>query len=219
MQEKNSPNLIEKKVPSALPFWLVGVFWLLYALLIPLYRPVHYLIAAVLSAAVFFAAKKLVPARTVLVEAPPEPAYGGKTDLGIEKQEYLEKLKAASKAIENPEVSEKVDRIGELSRSIFEYVSQHPEQAGDLRKFTSYYLPTTLKILDAYDRMEEQRVKGENVTRAMAGIEKTLDTVADAFAHQLDGLYSAETLDIETDISVLESMLSQEGIGQSGLHL
>lgn len=219
MKNDKTPEMVEKKIPSALPFWIVGGFWVLYALIFPLYRLTHFLIAAVLSAAVFVAAKKLIPPRTVMVEAPKE-AYDGKYDLGAAERDYLAKLHAASEAIDSPEVSAKVDRIEELSRSIFEYISQHPERTDEIHKFTSYYLPTTLKILDAYDRMEEQKIRGENVTKAMAGIEQTLGTVASAFERQLDSLYSAETLDIETDISVLESMLAQEGLdGGKGLHL
>ena len=216
----SAQNCVEKKIPSVLPIWAIGGFWMLYALIFPLYRLTDYAIAAVLSAGVFFLAKKLIPPRTVWVEQAPEPAYSGKYDLDAIQRDYLEKLKKASDAIENPEVSKKIDRIRELSASIFEYAAQNPSRVGDLRKFTSYYLPTTLKILDAYDRMEEEKIKGENVARTMTGIENTLDTVAAAFERQLDSLYSAETLDIETDISVLESMLSQEGIGgDGGLHL
>ena len=212
MADAKQPQMIEKKVPSALPFWLVGVFWILYAGILPLYRLPHFLIAAALSVGVFFLSRRLLPERTVLVEAPPAPAYSGAYDIGAAERQFLERLKAADEAIENEEVSAGVRRISQLSASIFEYLSAHPEKKTDLRRFTSYYLPTVLKILDAYDRMEEQAVKGSSITSAMSGIERTLGTVAEAFEHQLDALYSADTLDVETDIAVLESLLRQEGL-------
>ena len=213
MASTGKTEMVEKKVPSSLAFWAVGLFWVLFALILPLYTIVHFIIAAVLSVGVFVVARKLLPQQTVLVEKAPEPVYTGKFDLSDADRDFLSKLREADENIENEAVSAKIRKIEDISRDIFEYLSEHPEKKTDLRRFTSYYLPTVLKILAAYDRMEEQRVKGDNVVKTMAGIEKTLDTVIDAFEHQLDALHSTETLDIETDISVLESLMTQEGIG------
>jgi len=212
MAETKQPRMVEKKIPSGKPFWTIGIFWLVYASQQPLYRINDIALLGTMSVILFAAARKLFPAKTVLVEAPPEPAYAGAFDIGETQRDFLERLKSADEAIENEAVSSKVRRISELSTSIFEYLAQHPEKKSDLHRFTSYYLPTVLKILDSYDKMEEQKIKGANITAAMAGIEKTLDTVSEAFAHQLNALHSADTLDVETDIAVLESLLKQEGL-------
>ena len=39
-----------------------------------------------------------------------------------------------------------------------------------------------------------------------------MGTIAAAFEKQLDSLFGSEAMDISTDISVLETMLSQEGL-------
>ena len=212
MSNESLPKMIEKKIPSAYPYWLVGLFWLAYSLLFPLYKITHFVIAAVLSLAVFCVSKKLIPPKTVLVEAPKEPAYSGRFDIGQTQREYLEKLRDTYEKIENENVRNHVKSISELSKSIFEYVSDKPERVNEIRKFTAYYLPTAIKILDAYDRMEEQSVKGTNITQTLESIEKALAKMEKAFEAQLDSLYSAEKLDIETDIEVMEAMLAQEGI-------
>ena len=75
-----------------------------------------------------------------------------------------------------------------------------------------YYLPTTLKLLNAYDRMDSTGVVGENISGTKEKVEDILGTIVTAFEKQLDGLFGADALDISTDISVLEAMLAREGL-------
>ena len=49
-----------KKV-SVIPIYLVGLTWLLYALLLPLYAPVHYILCAGVSVLVFIIGKAIFP--------------------------------------------------------------------------------------------------------------------------------------------------------------
>ena len=76
----------------------------------------------------------------------------------------------------------------------------------------NYYLPTTLKLLNAYSEFDSQPVQGENIRTAKAEIEKTLDTIIVAFENLLDSLFQDDMLDISTDISALEATLAQEGL-------
>ena len=82
----------------------------------------------------------------------------------------------------------------------------------------SYYLPTTLKLLNAYDRMSDQGVSGENIDGTMKRVENMMDTIVRAFEKQLDGLFGAEALDISTDITVLDNMMAREGLVDDMLH-
>ena len=78
-----------------------------------------------------------------------------------------------------------------------------------------YYLPTVLKLLDSYDTMEEQHIEGENLNASMRRIERVLDTMIPAFDKQLDTLFQDKALDISADITVLETLLAQEGLTPS----
>ena len=75
-----------------------------------------------------------------------------------------------------------------------------------------YYLPTTLKLLNAYDRMGSAGVAGENIGGTMRRVEEMMDTIVAAFAKQLDSLYGAEALDLSADMTVLETMMAREGL-------
>lgn len=48
-------------------------------------------------------------------------------------------------------------------------------------------------------------------------IEKTLDTLNRAFEKLLDDLFQETAWDVSTDISVLHTMLAQEGLTEDGL--
>lgn len=88
-----------------------------------------------------------------------------------------------------------------------------------MRSFLSYYLPTTLKILRAYARMEEQGVEGENIRSAKARIEGMMDKVVEGFEKQLDKLFQDDAMDIATDVQVLERMLEKDGLSGGGMTL
>ena len=88
-----------------------------------------------------------------------------------------------------------------------------PAKLPQLRRFLNYYLPTTLKLLNAYDRMGAAGVEGANIDSTMGRIDAMMDKVVEAFDKQLDALFADEALDISTDITVLEQMLAQEGLG------
>ena len=134
----------------------------------------------------------------------------------------LRELRQLNDDIDNEVVSERIDRIGALTASIFRTVREKPEQAAEVRKFMNYYLPTTLKLLKSYRLMEKQSYQGENIQASRKKIEDVLGTLVHAFEQQQDNLFSSDALDVDTDISVLETMLASDGLTQQsggGLHL
>ncbi len=111
-------------------------------------------------------------------------------------------------------MSDKLYRLEEIMRRIFEQVQKDPTSAPDLRRFMDYYLPTTTKLLTAYVELDRQPVQGENIKKTKAEIETSLDTINDAFEQLLDGMFSDMAMDISTDISVMKTMMKQDGLSQ-----
>ena len=124
----------------------------------------------------------------------------------------LREIRALNDAIKDPEVSERIDRIGELTASIFRVVQEKPEHTEEVRKFMNYYLPTTLKLLKSYSLMEQQSYQGENIQASRKRIEDVLDTLVRGFEQQQDRLFRTEAIDVEADISVLETMMASDGL-------
>ena len=219
MSETNTPpagmRAVTKK--SALPIYAVGAVWLVWALLFPLYSVSHYLFCAVISLAAYAILSKAIP-DTVTYEKIPVQATGYATadDLLKAGDQYLRDISAVSAKIENADVRQKADKLGGTCQRIFDYVRQNPKSADGLRKFMNYYLPTLQKLLTTYELMEEQGVEGENITASKERISQMLDTMDLAFLKQLDALFGDTALDIDTDITVMEGMLAQEGLTDAG---
>lgn len=133
-------------------------------------------------------------------------------ELLAEGQSYIRHIHICNDKIEDLVISEKLDRMEMIVTRIFTEAGRNPDIADDLKKMMSYYLPTTKKLLDAYCELDEQPVPGENIETTKQEIAATLDTLNNAFAKLLDDLFEEKAWDISSDISVLNTMLAQEGL-------
>ncbi len=131
--------------------------------------------------------------------------------------EYVRKIRKCNDDIPGEEISEKIYRIEMLVDKIFDRVEQNPKSVSDIKKLMDYYLPTTVKLLEAYAEMDAQPVGGENIQTAKREIEATLDTLNIAFEKLLDSLFQETAWDVSSDISVLNTMLAQEGLKEDGM--
>lgn len=137
------------------------------------------------------------------VAPPPKEAEEGYSGI-------LRSLRRANDRIADEALSRKIDRLEQISALIFKEVEEHPEKRDRIRTFFDYYLPTTQKLLDAYAEFEETGVEGEHLGQAKDRIEETMDTIVEGFEHQLDELYSADAMDVFSDIKVMETMLHRD---------
>ena len=124
----------------------------------------------------------------------------------------LAEIRRLNDQIEDGPVSERIDRIEGHTRHIFDYVTEHPEAMPQIRTFMNYYLPTTLKLLESYSRIERVGVAGENMKKSKENIESILDLLVVGFEQQIDQLFRNESIDITADISVLETMMQKDGL-------
>lgn len=147
-------------------------------------------------------------------ETPPAPDPEPEAEAQAEDQATatLKHIRSINDAIANPELSQKIERIEELTAKIFQLLEERPEKAGQLRSFMNYYLPQTLKILENYSKLEAQGIEGENIAEAKQKIEAMMDKVVDGYETQLDKLFADDVLDISADLKVMESMLEKDGL-------
>ncbi|MGN1409965.1 MAG: 5-bromo-4-chloroindolyl phosphate hydrolysis family protein [Eubacteriales bacterium] len=127
-------------------------------------------------------------------------------------QTIIREIRRLNDEIEDAEVSERIYKIEAHTKNIFDYVTDHPEAMPQIRTFMNYYLPTTLKLLESYSRIERVGVAGENMQKSKNNIEKTLDLLVIGFEQQVDQLFKNEFIDISSDIAVLEQMMQKDGL-------
>jgi 5-bromo-4-chloroindolyl phosphate hydrolysis protein len=122
----------------------------------------------------------------------------------------LRNIRRANDNIADPILSQKIDRLEEVAGKIFRIIEAEPAKKEKASTFLNYYLPTTQKLLDSYAEFESAGVQGENLETAKAKIQKTMDAIVAGFEHQLDELYQANAMDVESDIRVMETMLKRD---------
>lgn len=221
---------IQKK--SVLPIYFVGFVWVLWAVFGSLHRPTDYIMAALVSIAAYFLGKILFPDRGYEIpdeekaspqpepqaQAKQEPKSTGNPEIDkliAERERALGEMRRLNDTIEDEVISARIDHLEDVTAKIIDTVVVKPSKLPQLRRFLNYYLPTTLKLLNAYDRMDAAGVSGSNIDGTKAKIEDIMGTICTAFDKQLDALYGEEALDISTDIAVLENLLAQEGLGDN----
>lgn len=130
---------------------------------------------------------------------------------------FIRDIRACNDRIPGEAVSAKIDRMESIVRQIFRRAEADPEVIPDLKKLMDYYLPMTVKLLNAYADMDEQGVQGATIDASKREIEDTLDTLNLAFEKLLDDLFRDTALDVSSDISVLHTLLAQEGLKDDAL--
>lgn len=218
-----------KRKPVA-PFYAAAAVWVCYALFLPLYQGIHFVLAAGASILAFAVAGALckgsiggtAAAQTSGEKTQDKPKEESTGNEALDKmlkdgRLAIAEMKRLDDNIADPGISADIVRLEQVSQKIFDEVRRSPDKLPQIRKFMDYYLPTTLKLLNAYDRMSAAGVSGENIDTTLAKVEGMMRTIVSAFEKQLDSLYGAEALDISTDITVLENMMAREGLVDSPL--
>jgi len=145
------------------------------------------------------------------VDSQKQEVKGEKTDKDNFRSIILE-IRRLNDEIHDFAVSERIYRIEEYTQYIFDYVTDHPEAMPKIRTFMNYYLPTTLKLLESYSRIERMGAAGENMKSSKEKIESILDLLVEGYKQQMDHLFQNESIDISSDISVLETMMQKDGL-------
>lgn len=129
--------------------------------------------------------------------------------------EYIHKLHALNDKIPGEIITAKLSRLEELLKEIFAGVRRHPEQMSKMHELMEYYLPTMLKLVQAYEEYDKVSEPGKDILAAKKDIEETLDTINDAFKKLLNNLFKDSVWDVTTDAQVLKTMLAQKGLADN----
>ena len=206
----------KKPTTSVAKYYYVSMIWLGYSILFGLSSAFSFLVVIALSVAVLLLCGRGEGKNEQedTVGKKPEPETTGNPDLDKmigDGAKAISEMRRLNDNIADEKISADIERLEKSSRAIFEQVKEEPEKLPQIRKFMDYYLPTTLKILNAYDRMSETGISGENIDTTKERVESMMTTIVTAFEKQYDSLFGADALDISTDITVLETLMAQEG--------
>ena len=216
--------MITRKKVSVLPIYMVGFVWLGYAMFFPLRTLIQYVLCAAVSLAGYTVGKALFPDQVYqtpsTAEGKPQESKQEETVepqvASLRKEKAISELRRLNNAIPDKKISDQIDHLEEVTGKIIDQVIAKPEKKPQISRFLDYFLPTTLKLLNAYDRMDSTGISGSNIDTTKQKVEQMLATLCAAFDKQLDALFGDEALDISTDITVMENLLAQEGLSNGG---
>ena len=149
------------------------------------------------------------PAETVqAAAAEPEPESG----FAVEGKRYIASLRLAKASIDNKEVQAKITELEKIIESIYARVEEKPEQTAEVRAIMEKTMPLTTGVLDSYAEMNLRRVQGQDFTKMEKDVIDLLDKTRIAYTRLHDNLYDGDIMDVTSDINVLKTLLSQEGL-------
>ena len=135
-----------------------------------------------------------------------------------EGEDYVKFVRQINDIIpDTDDMSNKLYRLENIMNRIFAQVEKDPDSADELHKLMNYYLPTTRKLLTAYVELDKQPDVGENIVKTKQEIDSAMDTINEAFENLLDSLFQDMAWDISSDISVMKTMMAQDGLTESGV--
>ena len=217
----------EKKIPSAVSYYVVAGASIFWAMSLPLYEVAHFVSFGIVMLLLFITSWQIWP-KKIMVETKAKKVEDKKAkeeekkivstgdpeiDKMIEdKTLALLEMKRLDANIINEKISDQIVHLQDVTDKIVAYVVENPSKKRQVRRFFNYYLPTTIKLLNAYDRMDETGISGINIDGTKGKIEEMMETAVGAYDKQLDHLYKDEALDISTDITVMENLMKSEGL-------
>lgn len=215
-----------KKKMHISPIYTFAGVWLAAACFLPMYRLWAQILTLGLSSFCAYlmgkrAAKKEQQQEVSAAEAQtgtdaPQKSYGPEIDPILQEgNRALSEMGRIYMSVRDVEVRGKINELMRITDKITQDAIHDPDDIPQIRKFMNYYLPTTIKLLNAYDRMSAQGIEGENLDKSMKSINEMLDQAIVAYKKRLDSLFENQALDIETDIAVMNQMLAREGLSGS----
>lgn len=201
----------KRLIRSAVPIYLAALVWLIFGMLLPMYRLSSILLAAGVSVAAWLLGSRFFPDRVIEEEEKPDSGDEEVNKQILEGRENLKFLRESAASISDEAVTAPLSRMIEAGDKIFKALEKNPRDSQQIRKFMNYYLPTSVKLLDHYKTLSSAGA-GENVRKSLDSISGSLTMIAEAFEKQLDRLYADDQLDINAEISALETMMAADGL-------
>ena len=205
---------IEKK--SVIPIYGLMIVWVLYCVTFPPLNSVLRFVGLASAGLITYGILSLFfPAKTISVEATEKPQSTGDENVDkmlAEGEKSVVEMRGMSAAITDEAIKEKANELISVTDSIFKKLLIDPAVYTQVKRFSDFFLPTTVKLLCSYVRFSQSGVEGENITSTLERISTALDTTLVSYRKFYDSLFENQALDIETDITVLDTMLKKEGL-------
>ncbi len=130
----------------------------------------------------------------------------------IDSNKDLESLKKLKHNISDYSINDNIENIIKTAEKIIKVLHKKPDKISSATKFLNYYLPITIKILERFDEIDEQKLTSKSSRDFLERTRKLTVKIENAFENQLNNLYNDELIDTNAEIKVFESVLKSDGL-------
>jgi 5-bromo-4-chloroindolyl phosphate hydrolysis protein len=205
--------MAEKKdtiLPALLPGLIGGGVFVLFTLLMGFN---YFFISAGLGLAAFIGSSFLFGGKSkeleIVVNGITREKYNEIIQQGKDK---LKMLASFISQVQDIAIKKKIKEISDVVEKIFLDIEKDPKDIKPAREFLSYYLDTTINILNRYTEISSQNIRSKKIDETLKKVEDLLDAIKVAFEKQLEKLLNDDILDLDSDIKVLEQTIKSEMI-------
>jgi 5-bromo-4-chloroindolyl phosphate hydrolysis protein len=123
-------------------------------------------------------------------------------------------IQGLEKRIRKSSMISQIKDIEGIIGKILAKIERDPARLKQAHQFLTYYLDSTINILNKYVELGAQNVEDEEIQKALAKVESMLQTIRDAFEKQLARLLSDDAMDLDAELATLEQTIKMEGLGK-----
>ena len=123
----------------------------------------------------------------------------------------MRRIRHANDLIPDPALSAQIDSIENSCGQILSVLEQRPQLLSQLRTFLRYYLPTTLRLLEARAKLEND-AGSPKAREVRARISQAVGEIDKAFRKQAEALDEYRFIDLESEMDVMRDMLKADGL-------
>lgn len=223
MAKKNRSN--KRKNGKKAGLIAFGATLLIYSLIFPFHKLIHFLIGGGLAALAGWVVKTMAtPMKDLDKHAKSKAAL----DVTIIEDEYarevvekgvqmLDAFKAERDAINEYVFTRRIDETREALDKVLRLIIEQPENAHHIRKMNSYYLPTALKLLQSYRSAKQHGTSYMTMSETREDVLSTLDKLNEALQMELEAMVKEDLEDMDIEIDVFERMLKSDGLQEDEL--
>ena len=122
-----------------------------------------------------------------------------------------------TKVIEDDNINKNLKEINDTVNKIIKTIEKNPNRIKKLKNFFDYYLPVTVKLVDRFDEIENQRLSNSEIKKFNENTSKMIEEINDVFKKFLNNLYESDVIDANVEMKVLNSMLKSDGLDKNSL--
>ena len=126
---------------------------------------------------------------------------------------FLSNLYRLKKQVRTKDLLTHINRLGNAVKIICTAIAKNPEAERQLnQRFADYYLPEAIKLIRTHIEAYSSDKPFSHPTEIIRSIPHAISGIADVAEQQLEALNNTNSIDLSTDLDVLDYMLKMDGV-------